>query len=793
MGRRVVLSTGREAEVTDEQYDALVRSGEVQGELTTEEMARRGRTAEKTKYDTEGDPLGRAATFGVGVASGVTGGLTPLSARALGSDLVPGLAEDNPTTFGLGEAAGVVLGASLGARAGGSGIAGGLPGVASAAGGRATAALGGGRLARLAGGAVEGAIGGVGTAVSHASVSNDPVTIESAIADVGLGALLNAGFGALGRGVTKTGERLGAKIAREDAEIAAREAAEEMAEGMAPRYEALRVQVKNHAAAAAKRADDGVRAAERVLDEAAEALRDIPGKVIRSAQNAADANLERMGVLYRHSGAGAEFSDILIRSRSAMEKAVKAGDADAAVDLANDLGKRAAVKHMEIGGVDVPGLGPLPQAGYKVDVPRMSVVMEDASHAMDSAKQGVKAARGASVAAAVELPDSLGAFAKLQPESLAQLEMLASKNPAIRRAMEDMLEEGGRQADGSLSVAVRDLANSVGALRRTTGSGGGAQRASWLSRAVKGGVRHGAGRAADRAVGGGFKGGIARSVVAGGAGALLGGVPGLFVAAEVSGARAAVMGRVRRAVASIAPRTGRAIQKASPALTRLMTAPDGTREKGTPQEIALRRFDETARNAVGAPDATFEAVRHVIPAGVDAAAGIQHKAIAITNYLASVMPKDPGTAQAQLKSFWKPSNEQIQKFASQHLAATDPLAAIDYLAEGNIDLDMATSLRQNYPALFEEFRREFMQALPSKGDMPHGQLMAYTVMLGLPMHGLQTPENIAYFQTEVHGPKSDGPEPSTPPTFSPGAPPARSSSGSPQPGMMTQAQRLQNR
>ena len=60
------------------------------------------------------------------------------------------------------------------------------------------------------------------------ALSSDPVTIESALADVGLGSVLNVGFGLLGRGAERGGNRMAAKIAGEDAAVAAREVVEQV-------------------------------------------------------------------------------------------------------------------------------------------------------------------------------------------------------------------------------------------------------------------------------------------------------------------------------------------------------------------------------------------------------------------------------------------------------------------------------------------------------------------------------------------------------------------------------------
>lgn len=790
----------QEVEVTPEERDAILRvharskPGAV-ADVTDAEKA--ARITEATISDSSKGATGWLAANTAAALDTVTGGV---STHLLGESAQRAMRERDTT---VGTIAGFIPGMFTGGAevSAGRAVLGGLPGLAGKAGAATAKALGGGRAARVVGGALEGAIGGVGALNRQAALSNDPLTVESALADVGLGAFFNAGFGALGRGVAKAGDGIAARVARDNADVVAREAME----GAAPAYGALREDMKaaarveyRAASTARKAADDAVRAAD-------EALADVPAAVERSVRGAMDANLERLGVITRaeakigkrafdltdvaeEQGVDAAFSARRTQDLAIVEKALKSGKVDDAVAYANKVADEAHAGHMRLGAIE--GLGPVPDGGYRV--------MSTAERTAD-ARAAVDQARAAAAAAPVptaapKLPKTIEEFARIQPVTVAQLDAAIAANPATQKSVAAVAEGLGvtvSEGEGMLAAIQRHVKD-VNALPASAAKSG---KRSWLARLGVSATRGAAGRAADKALGGGAKGAAGRAVAGGLAGMAVGGLPGILVAAEVTGSRVAVQGQVRRAAASILPRTGRAIQKASPAMARLMAGPDGKREKGTTQEIALRRFDEVARQAVAAPDASFEAVRHVIPAGVDAAAGIQHKAIGISNYLVSVMPKDPGTAQAQFKSFWKPSNEQVQKFASQHLAATDPLAAIEYMAEGNVDIAMAESLRQNWPALFHQFRKDFIEALPAMGTLPHGQLMAYSVMLGQPLHGLQSAENIAYFQAEVHGPKHPPAEPKQPQTFTPGAPPSRSSSpgGGVSPQSMTQAQRLQNR
>ena len=121
----------------------------------------------------------------------------------------------------------------------------------------------------LKGQAVEGAIVGLGAGVARTNVTGDPLTIESAILDVGVGAIANVGFAALGRKIRAKADTGQAELAAMKVEEAS---AEQLAKGKAVfdrEYPAL-VEFNAARKAAFSSADDVNRTIQRANDETAE-------------------------------------------------------------------------------------------------------------------------------------------------------------------------------------------------------------------------------------------------------------------------------------------------------------------------------------------------------------------------------------------------------------------------------------------------------------------------------------------------------------------------------------------
>lgn len=208
------LPDGRVTAVDDARVELLKRAGAtlVSGVETNSREAARQADA---LYD---NPLDKALAAGQGGLSGLSFGLTDLAVGDEGKRN----AQVNSGYHTVGNIVGVVGpalltgGASLGASAAtttGKLAGATLPGLASRLGVSVAEKVGGGAVARMAtAGAVEGAAGGLAGAISHAALSDDPVTVQSLTSAIGVGALLGAGGGAIAGGLVKYGAKAAAAV-----------------------------------------------------------------------------------------------------------------------------------------------------------------------------------------------------------------------------------------------------------------------------------------------------------------------------------------------------------------------------------------------------------------------------------------------------------------------------------------------------------------------------------------------------------------------------------------------------
>lgn len=231
----IVSADGSRSTVTGaEVYDALAGGARVEDDQATRDARRQAELVAENA-----DSPVRAAALGA--VNGLTWGLAD-DFIALGSEMFGGedfhesressraLRELNPGASLAGEIGGTVLpalvtgGTSLAAGGGGSLAAslarltpGGLSAALGNSVGRAIASRGGGRLAQVMGNmAVDGAASGAFEAITHANLSDDPLTAERVMSGALFGAVVGGAGGALlhgaGRAVRGVGEGFEALI-----------------------------------------------------------------------------------------------------------------------------------------------------------------------------------------------------------------------------------------------------------------------------------------------------------------------------------------------------------------------------------------------------------------------------------------------------------------------------------------------------------------------------------------------------------------------------------------------------
>lgn len=212
MGKvNIVLSDGTVAAVDKEVADRLIGAQKAHAETAVE-----GGQRLQQAYDAENTSGVRA--FAEGAADTLTLGLYGHAVSRGSLDdghRMRATAEQNPGARALGETAAILAPTGM---LGGTARAAtrfSAPGLADAAG----KAIGG-----VKGLAAEGAVLGLGASVARSNITGDPLTIESAILDVGIGAVANAGMGVLGNRI-----RNRAKAAETELEAAKKAAEDEEA------------------------------------------------------------------------------------------------------------------------------------------------------------------------------------------------------------------------------------------------------------------------------------------------------------------------------------------------------------------------------------------------------------------------------------------------------------------------------------------------------------------------------------------------------------------------------------
>lgn len=213
MGRRVnlVRPNGVVVSVPAESVRDLLRLG-YRAEAATERADRfeeAGREADFSGWDQQ------ALAALEGAAAGATLGISDQVIKALGTGYeLEGRAERYGKTRIGSEIVGAVIPAILSGGSSGLGSAARvLPaGMLGAGAGAVGRAVGGGLRGAVTAGALEGAVGGIGSEVSRAAITGDPITTESLFASAGIGGLLGLGGGAAGYGLERGAGKLAGLI-----------------------------------------------------------------------------------------------------------------------------------------------------------------------------------------------------------------------------------------------------------------------------------------------------------------------------------------------------------------------------------------------------------------------------------------------------------------------------------------------------------------------------------------------------------------------------------------------------
>jgi hypothetical protein len=767
----VVLIDGRPTTVTEEEARQLTRLSGNTRETTRQAMDRAAATAEEQHYG----GAGQQAIAGLeGLASGATIGLSDL---LLDDEETRARARYNPGTRLATELTGAIVPALL---SGGTGTAASVARLTPTA----LAASAGAKVARVAGRglptalAVEGAIQGAGTAVSRATLANDPLTIESVAAGAGMGGLLGAGLGILSRGTTKAGLSAERRIAQaqEDAAAAA-------------------IRKPNPAMTrAANNVDEMVKVAKRSVDEVKVAMKPATvlshfKKVERAAQSLkSEAASASMYQVTKESGMEATKSlrkaDKLFKSA---QDALDAGDAEKAYGLMNEYSAALG----EVGAA----------MGSKVQIPTKTV-----RAITDLAEVATLQKMPGSPAKWVTMPDDVAEsfFQKVEKVLATPGDDLASLKESFIGDVEQGLSDVGLALPGrspaDVAAGLRSYRSTLKELNTgipgaKTGKPPTHSFLEFIKRSAAQSAARGASHAARSSGGGAVLSSLAYQSGAG----IFG-----FLAAEVMGLRAAATAHIDDLVSKMAPKVAKGLKRVAPVTENLRQSimsvdrEPGRKKDQTIREAARDRSREVIQMAGSINDIAYSAVEPVMTQDPETALLLSQQMLKGFQQILAAAPRDPGGTHVGLESGWLPSETQALTFASVLEAVNSPMESLDRMLQGDGDPAAAEALWACYPSLMNEAAVRLVERLPEIQDKTDlGTRAALSTTFRVPLDGLLTQQAIAALQSQfvpstyrdqVFGEnqeaKSSLPKPSNPP----GRPPAVNS-GSAQ---MTRTQSLQS-
>lgn len=712
----VVRPDGSILQIDEDQAATLTQSGTGYGQESLGQAEARARAqGMEDYYSTAGQKL---KTLIEGAGSGVTlGGTDYLLNQASNAGLIDDdwrqRAQYNPKTRAAGELGGQILGAlATGGASESVGLARATPiGTLSRGAEFAAEASGLGRVGQAAvRGGIEGFGFGAGAEISRASIANDPLTVESVLAEGGWGALWGAGLSA---GLSKAGSVLEARAAKKAAEAVKRETAktlESAAEGHWSDFKSAVTDAKKAAQDVAREAQTAVKDPTTLTNEMAGTL-----QARQAAQKQFINEATHAGAMATPEARAArkEVSDALSQViTSAGEGPGSAAKFAAAVD-----NHATAMSNL----AKIVGMEPPPLTGFS-----MSAASEGAARA------------SAAVETLKDFPSTVKGFAAMRPATLdKQL-----------TAIEELVKQGGARMSG-IESALKDTTARLS-------EGLGIKAKGSLSNQIKA-VHEAARKSASKAgkdIGQGFfqkmkdKAGDA-GVLGLGVGAVMAHSPlGIL---GVIGLKGQMLGKIANSVTKWAPKVTGALEKvgAGSKVDPLRTRIDGTEDKGraTQRELMKRRAEEIRSAAPMVKDTLYNAVTPFSVDHPDFASALHSTAAKLFDMMSAHVPRDPGNSVVAMKSTWQPDAVETAKFAKTWEVFLKPTAVMErMLSTGKIDPVSAAALKEFYPQLHAEVASRMLQRIQEPGvleKMSYGDQIAMGRLLGVTIHSSHTPQFIS--------------------------------------------------
>jgi hypothetical protein len=662
-------------------------------ETVEQGAARVGGAAQTEAYSGLGD---KVDAYAAGVARGFTGGLSDVALGALGDSTKRTLRqqrEANPLVAGAGDVVGNIAATVTGV---------GPIGKAAAAGAKiAKAGEGASAIARIgragAGAAVEGAAVGLGSGVSELALSEDPVSVERAVATLSSRALYGAAIGSAAGSLAK-----GAEIGL----VKAKGAMDEVA----ARY--------------ATRADVG------------DDLANLDAKGLRAAETAEREAIETTRVAQRQ-----ELADEIVAFRREI-KAQKQFLTTKDVNLpavgealgTKELGRIAMKANKQLDNVLDNPTALIKNPGKALDALQRqeNALAKLLERGNDLRQVFASDATGARLAALETIAPALERNRALQAKIASLSSEATSPRLAQIAAAKDAIADGAR---GGRSLAEQMAGGTVfnvvtGAVAALPLPGAsllapmlGARAANLVSEKVAGrlgkAMAEGQVRAA-RAVGAVFE----------------KGARGVRRAAPVS----------TRVLTQVAFAPSR---EAGPAAKRAL--PQAFRERA--QELREQVAVGPEGRPMIRPQARARIAGSLAPLGAMQpmlADRMEALAVRRLEFLAGKLPRRPELGALQFgPDRWQPSDMEMRTFARFVAAAEDPDGILERVADGAVTPEDAEVMRELYPEQLADVTRQILERLPTlRESLPYHRRLALSVLTGVPVDPSMEPRILATLQAQ---------------------------------------------
>lgn len=762
MGKvNVVLPSGRVVAV-DEDIAAQAQGDLVHQESGPEAATREAEAERRASY--EDHPVaaaleGAADTLTLGgfgkAAQGVAQIFDPYGAQKVQQQM-GGIAEYNPGARTAGEiGAFFVPGAELAA-----------PGLAGKAGKYVEEGALAGRARPLTAGAealgvgadrvTEGAILGAGAHVAQSNITGDPLSIEGAIEDAGIGAILGVGIGALGDKLRGAGYRARAAAVEEQQLasdlVTANKGADTFAEPP-PSWDDFR---QSHEAAV-KTSQQLNREIAREADKyqeflstsklgtAANKTQDVINELQNERYAARGANVQFVegkprGVLY-----GAEGNQILTPSQPPLSE-------DLAARFKAYQQRMSRIYKLQAGGWDLEEGGKWVKAPSTPPDPRRALeelraIQTDLKAEFPKAANGLgkygdlpEMPREPVPVSDVKVPATLREFARMRPDTISKL--AADLDPASQASFGRLANDLGLETTANAAETVAGVHKTLGEYISTIDRLKTLAEKEAAKEAKQGLLLRGL-KWATRAAGGtaGFKFG-------GYFGSLVGRSAGSWAGEAMIAGKQGLTSKIRQLVAKWGEPAAKAAEKLRPVMSYLGASfPDGKKDSETDVRVqAANRIGELRAMGLTVNDTAYAAVQGLLGAPGDAAFKVHQHVVNAVNHLTQVAPQDPGLDTTMFGSNWTPAYHDTLALAHRLEAVQAPLSAIARSLSGDSHPAATETLWATWPALMNELSAEVSSRADDLRGLTYEQTAAYSDLFRAPMSGLQEPIVITTLQ-----------------------------------------------